>query len=192
MEFEISLPFLTLFVTYLHELGHVIGALLTGGTASSLQVNMDGSGVATTAGGIRSVVEAAGYLGSILFGNLLLRIGVRHSCMSRYALLGLGILMMVSSVIWHSTIASFAFTMLNGIVLVLLSRLKGISGILLGGLGLYSVIYAIWDFNVGPTSDLKAFAGIIPAVVWMYVWLVGALGITGYNVWTMLRKRFRK
>ena len=41
-------------------------------------------------------------------------------------------------------------------------------------LGLASIIYIVQDFNVGPSSDLKAYAELfifIPAVAWMYIWL---------------------
>ena len=190
MELECTLIVFKLFVTYLHELGHVIGALLTGGSASSLQVNMDGSGVATTAGGIRSIVEASGYLGSIVFGNILLRVGIKHRNLSRYMLGGLGTLMIVSSIIWFGSIASFIFTALCGFALVLLSRVKNrIPNILMVILGLYSVVSIIADYNVGPTSDLKAFAGVIPAVGWMYIWVAIAIAVTGWNAWTMLRRR---
>ena len=187
---EFNLNILLLFVTYLHELGHVIGALLTGGSVSSLQVNMDGSGLATTSGGIRSVVEAAGYIGSIVFGNILLRIGIKHRDLSRYVLAGLGAFMAVSSVIWFSTFASFAFTFLCGAALVLVSRIKyKMPNLAIVILGLYSIGYIISDYDVGPTSDLNAFAGIIPAVVWMYIWLGVALIITGWNTWSMIRQK---
>lgn len=62
---------LRLFVTYVHEAGHSLAALLTGGRIVGFQVSADGSGVAYTAGGSRALVISAGYLGSAAFGALL-------------------------------------------------------------------------------------------------------------------------
>jgi hypothetical protein len=59
---------LRLFVTFVHESGHGLAALLTGGQFRTLAVMADGSGVATTAGGARALILPAGYLGAALFG----------------------------------------------------------------------------------------------------------------------------
>lgn len=67
----ITYPF-KIFVTFIHETGHALGALLTFGHVSGMNVNPDGSGVTYTSGGINFVVSSAGYLGSTLFGALLL------------------------------------------------------------------------------------------------------------------------
>ncbi len=46
--------------------------VLTGGSVESLIVRMDGSGVTYTRGGLRFIVSSAGYIGTTLFGALLL------------------------------------------------------------------------------------------------------------------------
>ena len=60
-----------LFVTFVHEAGHSLSALLTGGQVQGFTVSPDGSGLAVTAGGYRALVIPAGYLGAALFGSLL-------------------------------------------------------------------------------------------------------------------------
>ncbi|MBC8100177.1 MAG: M50 family metallopeptidase, partial [Armatimonadetes bacterium] len=60
-----------LFVTYVHEAGHSLMALLTGGRVVGFVVHPDGSGLATTAGGSRALILPAGYLGAALFGAVL-------------------------------------------------------------------------------------------------------------------------
>ena len=60
-----------LFVTYVHEAGHSLAALLTGGQVLGFTVSPDGSGLAATAGGNPSLILPAGYLGAALFGSLL-------------------------------------------------------------------------------------------------------------------------
>lgn len=69
--FDVILYPLRLFVTYIHEAGHSLAALLTGGEIRGFLVSADGSGLATTAGGWRWVILPAGYLGAAAFGSLL-------------------------------------------------------------------------------------------------------------------------
>jgi hypothetical protein len=70
-----QLSFLTypfrLFVTYVHEAGHSIMTLLTGGKVLGFVVSADGTGLATRFGGNSALVIPAGYLGAALFGALL-------------------------------------------------------------------------------------------------------------------------
>lgn len=60
-----------LFGTFIHELCHGLAAIATGGAFRRFAVNPDLSGVALSAGGIRWIIVSAGYVGSALFGGLL-------------------------------------------------------------------------------------------------------------------------
>ena len=60
-----------LFVTFVHEAGHSLAALLTGGNVQGFTVSPDGSGFAVTAGGNPALILPAGYLGAALFGSML-------------------------------------------------------------------------------------------------------------------------
>ncbi len=62
---------LRLFTTYVHEAGHGLAAILTGGQVVGFAVSANGSGLATTIGGARWLILPAGYLGAALFGSLL-------------------------------------------------------------------------------------------------------------------------
>ncbi|MCA9911766.1 MAG: M50 family metallopeptidase [Anaerolineae bacterium] len=62
---------LHLFTTFIHEAGHSLAAIITGGRVEEFVVSLDSSGYARTAGGIRAIVIPAGYLGSAVFGSLL-------------------------------------------------------------------------------------------------------------------------
>ncbi len=74
---------LNLFVTFVHEAGHALGALLTGGSVSAIVVDPNGAGYTITSGGIRAVVVASGYLGATLFGVLMLRLNSIPEARSR-------------------------------------------------------------------------------------------------------------
>src|ERR671915_2176570 len=70
----LTYPF-RIFVTFIHEGGHALAALLTGNSVASLSVAMNASGETyTTKGGLISQVfiSSAGYIGSMAFGALLL------------------------------------------------------------------------------------------------------------------------
>lgn len=63
---------LRLFVSLVHELGHGLTAILTGGRFIKFEVFPNGAGLATTAGGSPLLVPQMGYLGAALFGAVLL------------------------------------------------------------------------------------------------------------------------
>lgn len=68
---------LRLFVTMIHELGHGTAAILTGGSFLNFEVTRRGAGLAYTSGGSRFIIIQAGYLGTALFGALLLYLANR-------------------------------------------------------------------------------------------------------------------
>src|SRR5918992_1367014 len=70
----LTYPF-RLFVTFIHEGGHALAALLTGNSVESLSIATNASGETyTTRGGAISqiFVASAGYVGAMTYGALLL------------------------------------------------------------------------------------------------------------------------
>jgi len=85
----LTYPF-RIFVTFIHEGGHALAALVTGNSVASLSVAMNASGETyTSQGGFFSqiLVASAGYLGSMAFGALLLVL-IRRSVAARVVLIG--------------------------------------------------------------------------------------------------------
>lgn len=164
--------------TFLHEFGHAIFCELSGGDVDSLCVNTDGSGVTTTMGGSRGFITMGGYIGSAIFGNLMIYLSSRDKYGITLKLLSF--LMIFSSLIWFNNIITTSILIGFSILLYLISRTKAKS-FALAFLGVASIIYIIQDFDVGPTSDLKAYEneiGLFPAEWWMYIWLCIVLIIT--------------
>jgi hypothetical protein len=64
-----------LFNTFIHEVGHAVAAVATGGQVLEMRVNLDTSGHVMSSGGWRVVISSAGYLGSIAAGAALLLAG---------------------------------------------------------------------------------------------------------------------
>jgi len=173
-----------IFVTYLHEFGHAVGALITGGKVLSVTIDPHGGGVTWTANGSRPIIIMGGYIGSAVFGNLLFYIGAKWPRLVKPALGILMATMVVTGLVWFKTVFTSAVLFgFAGVLFVIGFKTKFGREVLMF-LGLASVIYIIQDTASGPSSDLRAFEAelsFLPAQVWMVIWLLLALGILALN-----------
>src|SRR5687768_2289620 len=135
----LTYPF-RIFVTFIHEGGHAIAALLTGNSVASLSVAMNASGETyTTQGGTWSqmFVASAGYLGAMTYGALLL-VSIRRAVAARLVLVGSAVLIL-------------ALTLIFGLIKPLMSgvpgALTGVPFTLLAGVLLTAGLYAIARFT---------------------------------------------
>jgi hypothetical protein len=184
----ITLP-VEVLCTYLHEFGHAIFAILSGGRVHSMAVNMDGSGVTATSGGYSGIITIGGYVGSAVFGNIMLRLTTPTA--SRIGLYSLAFTMLISTFLWFDDPLTVAVLMLFAVSLFYFAG-TNISSFVMSFLGVACVVYIIQDFNVGPTSDLLAYereVGLFPASIWMYVWLIIVIGITGLNLMNLIKQK---
>ena len=182
---EIALYPITLLVTFLHEFGHAFGALISGGKVLSIQINKDGSGLTTSQGGWENLILIGGYLGSIIFGNLMFVFGVRMPRVSRFVLILLAICMAVSAIVWFSTASTSVMLIAFAAVLFYVSEKTIWQPEILMLLGLLCIAYIIQDFNAGSSSDIQKFAQntwINSPTVWMFIWGILACTITFLNV----------
>jgi len=120
---------LQLFATFIHESSHAFAALITGNAVMSLTVSPDTSGaVWSEVSGISQLfISSAGYLGTTLFGTLLL-VWMRYGFSSRIALyisgslialmtLAFGLLTPFLNLLANVTFLSVVFTVFAGAVL---------------------------------------------------------------------------
>lgn len=200
----LTYPF-RIFVTFIHEGGHAIAALLTGNTVASLSVATNASGETyTTQGGLISqiFISSAGYIGSMAFGALLL-ILIRKAIAARLVLLGCGILVFTLTMIYGlikplfsmNAWAGIPFTLVAGAVisvgLVLIARFANarVATFFTSFLAVQCVLNALFDLKTVfflsspfaptvPTDALNmAQATGIPALFWTVIWIALALGI---------------
>src|SRR5438128_6061105 len=97
----LSYPF-RIFVTFIHEGGHALAALVTGNSVQSLSVAMNASGETyTTSGGMFSqmLVASAGYLGAMTYGGILLVL-IRKAVAARIVLLGSAFIILILAVVF--------------------------------------------------------------------------------------------
>lgn len=184
-------PF-SLFVTFLHELGHALASILTGGGVEGFNVHSDGSGYAVTTGGVRWIIVMGGYIGSVILGNLLLYIGVTNERIAKPVLyVIIGALIFVSLFWFTHFTSSLILIAMSAVLVFFAQKRRTTAATVLTILGIISVLYVIEDFNVGPSSDLVQFEKYIPifgATIWMYIWLALAVFITYFNVKQVIKK----
>ena len=200
----LTYPF-RIFVTFIHEGGHALAALVTGNSVASLSVATNASGETyTTQGGLISQVfiSSAGYVGSMAFGALLL-ILIRRAVAARWVLLGCGILIFALTMIyglfkpifWMTAWSGIPFTLFAGLFisarLILIARFASarVATFFVSFLAVQCVLNALFDLKTvfflsapfGPSRQTDAFnmaqATGIPAILWTVIWIALALGI---------------
>lgn len=172
-------------VTFLHEFGHGIGAVITGGWVEEIQINKDGSGWTRSVGGNRPIIIMGGYLGSALFGNLLFYVGAKLQRLVKPMLILLVISMLVTGLYWFNSLFTTGVLLGFSAILSFIALKTNLGREVLMFIGLASIIYIIQDFNVGPSSDLQAYAKemiFLPAAAWMYIWLAIAVVLFLFNL----------
>lgn len=184
---------ITLLVTFLHEFGHGTAAVITGGSVQGLHIATDGSGLCTTLGGNTAAVLMGGYIGSAFFGNLLFYIGAKAPGIQRITIALLGGLMAFVGIFWFQDWLTTTILIVFAAVLYFLATRHNLPGIILMFFGIASIIYIIEDFNTGPRSDLEKYAsivGVLPADIWMYVWLFAVVLMSVYNLQLILNRNW--
>ncbi|MEP6925696.1 MAG: M50 family metallopeptidase, partial [Pyrinomonadaceae bacterium] len=104
-----------LFVTFIHEGGHALAAVITGGAVASLTVSPDTSGevFSASSGPLAAlIVSSAGYVGATLFGALLL-ILIRQAFQARIVLAGTAVYIAALTVIFGLFLPILNFTTAN-------------------------------------------------------------------------------
>ena len=200
----VTYPF-RIFVTFIHEGGHAIAALLTGNSVESLSIATNASGETYTSGGGRFsqvFVASAGYLGSMAFGALLLVL-IRKAIAARIVLIGSATLIFALTLIYGlikpamSGVVSSAlpFTILAGTLLSvgLIAVAKYASArvatffvsflavqcVLNALLDLKTVFYLSSPFGPNVPTDAVNMANAtgVPALFWSVAWIGIAIGI---------------
>ena len=202
----LSYPF-RIFVTFIHEGGHAVAALLTGNSVQSLSVAMNASGETyTTQGGMFSqmLVSSAGYLGSMTFGALLLVL-IRRAVAARIVLAGSAVLILILTTVFGlfkpmvsgswSSLTGIPFTFFAGIALAVglfavakfasarvatfILSLLAVQCVLNALLDLKTVFFLSSPFAPAAPTDAANMANAtgLPAVLWTIIWILVAFGI---------------
>jgi hypothetical protein len=177
-----------LFGTFIHELGHGLAAIATGGEFRRFAVNPDLSGHALAAGGVGWIIAGAGYVGSAVFGGLLTVISAR-GVPARQALLWLGVifgllcLLFVRNLFGLFTGAALAV----GLVFAaqrLRERWADALLLFLAVQMMLNSLNSVFDLvQISAASraltdaEIMARATGIPAIIWALVWSAISIGV---------------
>lgn len=169
---------LRLLTVLLHEGGHAVMALLTGGSIVEIVVNAEESGHTLTSGGIGFLILNAGYLGAMLAGLLLT--SAPRASRGPMAVLAL----LAGVALWYIPLISFGFVytaaLAIGLGVLAWKASHAVCQRVLQGVGLFIVADAVRDIlsDAGRgDAALLAQATWVPAIVWTAVWLVAALAL---------------
>lgn len=199
------------FVTTIHEMSHGLAAVLSGGTFVEYQVYASGAGVATTAHRAPWLVIPAGYVGTALFGAILLYLTNRTTQAQAIAvILGLGlggitlafarsgtaILVGLLSAAVLIALGWKAPRLLAAFVLNVLAMLTGLNAVL-DVWGLLHNLNASAVTGLGNIPNdayhMAQAVGFLPAAGWAMIWMIQALALLGFSAyltfWRPLRRR---
>jgi hypothetical protein len=189
---------LRVLVVFFHEASHGLAALATGGAIDSLRILPDESGLATTRGGSAFAIYSAGYLGSLLFGAVILIVAARTR-LDRIAAGALGGILALLTVLFvpFSNPFGFAFGLVVGAALIAIARWlpAAVSDVALKVIGITSCGYAILDIysDVIARPGLRSDAAMlgeatgVPTMVWGVLWVALAVAGAGAALWLAAR-----
>ena len=198
------------FVTTVHEMGHALVCLLTGGTVSGLTIVSDGhghGGLTFCHGGMPFFYSQAGYLGATFFGCLLIA-SARFQKLSRVVLgligvaLGASTLLLMSGTIFHEWrilegLGSMFWGLLMsaGFIWAAIKMNARWANLLLLFIGVQTALNAVQgvtylmqsSFGMGSEawSDATNMAQMtaVPAFVWGVLWAAISLLMVGGTLW---------
>lgn len=205
----LTYPF-RIFVTFIHEGGHAIAALITGNSVRSLSVAMNASGETyTTKGGLFSqmLVSSAGYIGAMAFGATLLVL-IRRTVAARLVLVGSAGLILLLTVFYGLFTPLFLgfwggipFTLFAGIGLsvglIAIAKFASarVATFFVSFLAVQCVLNALIDLKTvfflsssfGPSVSTDAVnmanATGLPAFLWAVIWI----GLAFVILWIAMR-----
>jgi hypothetical protein len=187
------------FVVFFHEMSHGLAAILTGGRIEAIRVDSNLGGVTLTWGGSSFLTLSAGYLGSLLWGSVILILASRlQNTRPLMGALGLVLLFVTLRFVPITNLFGFVFGLLAGTAMVgiALKATEPVSSFLLKFLGFTSCLYVILDIKEdlithhavylpGMKSDAQALADMtmLPALFWGGLWFVIALAVLGFTIY---------
>lgn len=167
---------LKIFVVFIHETGHALATLLTGGRVLSMVVTPWQSGYVEPLGGNALIIASAGYLGSALFGGILLSLSGRRQWTQRI-FTTLAIVFGVVTICFVRNLFGWIFGLGTTAIFSLLAYKRfPFSVYLVDILAVMSSMYALYDLSdflwLGARTDAVILSDItrVPAFIWALLW----------------------
>jgi hypothetical protein len=176
-------------VVFFHEISHGLAAVISGGSIVKIEVVAQEGGLCVTRGGSRFLTLSAGYLGSLIWGGIILLLAARTR-LDRGVSVALGTILLLVSFFFVRPFGSFGFLfgVACGVVLVGigLALPEGINDYLLRLIGLTSCLYAVLDIksdildrpNLRSDAVMLAELTGIPSIFWGGLWIIIAVVVS--------------
>ena len=184
-----------LFTTWVHECGHALMTVLVGGRVAAITIEPDTSGVTHSlvpAGRLaRGLVASAGYLGAAVVGCVLMA-ATRLEHRARTILLGVGVFMVLTAVLWMRNLFGIVVVLGWGAALVTMARRRMANALrfLLSLLAIQVALNSVYDIRVlfltdGRQSDAETMARlfVLPAWVWAAAWMLTSVAMLAWTLW---------
>lgn len=205
---EIFFTPLNQFATLVHEFGHAIVCVLTGGHVNGMTIVADGAGhggLTMSQGGIQFFSIQAGYLGTAIFGSVLVYLSQFHK-LSKGILVGIGSIIGLASIFFIAPTlfsASFVqafFSLLWAVAMAAATIYAGLklkdsnANLLVLFLAIYtamdslraiSIVLSATMFGSTVWSDATVMEQmfVLPAVFWSFLWATLSAVMLGTTVW---------
>ena len=172
---------LKILVVFFHELSHGLAALLSGGSVVRIELVAQEGGLCITRGGNRFVILSAGYLGSLMWGGLVLLLAARTH-LDKWIAMGLGLIVGLVTLLYVRPMPSFGFAFgvisAGGIIASGWWLSETANDVLLKLVGLTSCVYALLDIksDILDRPQLRSDAAMladltgVPTVAWGAIW----------------------
>ncbi|WP_419949966.1 M50 family metallopeptidase [Candidatus Palauibacter sp.] len=174
-----------LFVVLLHEISHGLATLATGGEILAIDVTPREGGSCRCPGGNAFVGLSAGYLGSLLWGGLMIWGAERFPAFSAWLAGAIAVTVGTVTVVFVREPFAAAFGLAFAAALLVVAWRGGwkVSRWVLTILGLISCLYAVLDIksDILDRPELKSDARMlaeltgVPTLVWGGIWIAVAL-----------------
>jgi hypothetical protein len=184
---------LKLFVVLLHETSHALMALATGGRVDRIVITADQGGVCYCPGGDAFLTLSAGYLGSLLWGALILVLAQARRPDPRNTTTAIGAAVLGLTALFVRNPFGVLFGALFGAALVALRGAgRTVHVLVLTALGLTSCLYALLDIKSDVLdrphlpSDAYMLAQLtgVPTAVWGVLWIAMGAAVS----WWLFRR----
>jgi hypothetical protein len=173
--------------THIHELGHALAAVATGGDVVFIKVFASGGGVTPVLGGNTIALASAGYVGAAFAGGFLLYFGrsekgSRTLLVGLAALLGLALLLwvrgdavgVISGFVWIGLLLAMARG-LKGDALIFAAQFLGIQQCLHSVQSLYTLLQINALTSHHNDAKVAEMATGVPSLAWALLWFLVSL-----------------
>jgi hypothetical protein len=165
-----------IFVVFVHETGHALATVITAGRVVAMVVTPWESGYVQHVGGNPLLIASAGYIGSAVFGGVMLFLSGRRQWTTPIFVI-LALLFGVITIWFVRNVFGIVFGLGTAAVFAVLAwrRFPG-THYIIDALAVMSSLYAVYDLSdfllLGARTDAVILAQMthVPAFIWAILW----------------------